>query len=67
MKDIIYNIKNSKGYIGIEVTLIAGMIIGFGVLTITYFRISSTTITEGTLNSINNSIEDMHVNTNYHN
>lgn len=67
MKNIIKKIKNSKGYVGIEVVLIAGMIIGFGVVVITHFRTSSTMMTEDSFNRINNSIEDMHVNTNFNN
>lgn len=65
MKNIVKKIKNSKGYIGIEVVLIAGMIIAFGVVAITYFRQTSTSITEDSFKQINNSIEDMHINTNF--
>ena len=65
MKYIIRNIKNSKGYVGIEVVLIAGMIIGFGLLALTHFRQTSTEITEDSFQQINNSIEDMHINTKF--
>lgn len=67
MKKIANLVKERKGYVGIEVIVIAGMIIGLGLISISIFSSTSSKVTQENLTKIDNSVEDMHINTNFNN
>ena len=52
MRKMLEMIKNSKGYISIETVIVAGLIIGLGVFTISAFQTSSVSVANKALNNI---------------
>ncbi|MDF9599014.1 hypothetical protein P7D15_01115 [Bacillus cereus] len=52
MKNMLKNIKNSKGYVSIETIIVAGLIIGLGVATVILFQNKGNTVTDKAMTNI---------------
>jgi hypothetical protein len=64
MKKVLQKINNSKGYISIETIIVAGLVLGFGIVTINAYQSSSVNVSSKSLNNIktaNNSYSVTHV------
>ena len=54
MKNLFKMIKNEEGYISIETVIVAGLVIGLGVLTITAFQKQANDVSNKALTNIKN-------------
>lgn len=52
MKKFVKKIKNSKGYVSIETIVVAGLVIGIGVVAFMAFQSKANTITNNSLNKV---------------
>ena len=52
MKKFVEKIKNSKGYVSIETIVVAGLVIGIGVVAFMAFQSKANTITNNSLNKV---------------
>lgn len=54
MKNVLANIKNSRGYISVETIVVAGLVIGVGVTAFMAFQSRANTLTNGALTKVEN-------------
>ena len=52
MKKILGKVKNTKGYISIETVIVAGLVIGLGVLTISAFQSKANDVSKKALSNV---------------
>ena len=54
MKNLFKKMKNEEGYISIETVIVAGLVIGLGVLTISAFQKQANSVSNKALENIKN-------------
>lgn len=52
MKNVVAKVKNSKGYVSIETIVVAGLVIGIGVVAFMAFQTKANTITNQSLDKV---------------
>lgn len=52
MKNVVSKVKNSKGYVSIETIVVAGLVIGIGVVAFMAFQTKANTITNQALDKV---------------
>lgn len=62
MKNIVAKVKNSKGYISIETIVVAGLVIGVGVVAFMAFQQKANTITNSSLQKVEDAANSAVVN-----
>lgn len=54
MKNVVAQVKNSKGYVSIETIVVAGLVIGIGVVAFMAFQGKANSITNQALDKVQN-------------
>lgn len=62
MKNVLAKIKNSRGYVSIETIVVAGLVIGIGVVAFMAFQGKANDITDKALNQVDTAMDTSTVN-----
>lgn len=52
MQNVVSKIKNSKGYVSVETIVVAGLVIGVGVVAFMAFQTKANTLTDSSLQKV---------------